>query len=85
MAILSMSELADWRVLDRQIAFGERRMDQRFAKMTAHLIAAIPFSQRGRIRIEDYRLREFGEPSVELDPQEELRRFDAGMKGEHHG
>lgn len=80
-----MGELMDWRVLDQQDAFGERRADKRFAKLTAHLIAAIPFGGRRSIQVDDYRLKEFGERPAEPDPHDELRRFDAQAKGLNHG
>ena len=72
-------EYARWRVLDEKYGFGERRMDLRFARQTAAIIAHIPFRGKGSVKVTDYLTPEIGDQTD--DPVCTAERFDAASKG----
>ena len=72
-------ELLRWRIFDRNYGFGERRMDLRFAKMTAALIANMPLRKGGSVKVEDFLIAEIGEDQRLRDLS--AARFDAEARG----
>ena len=72
-------ELAHWRQFDAMGGFGERRADLRMAKMTAHLIAAIPFGGKREITVEEFMLSEGTTPNEAVQDGDEhlFDSFDA--------
>jgi len=65
-------------------AFGERRMDLRFAAMTMHIVAALRSSKSGPVKLAEFLPPDPLEPPPpEPDIAEQVARFDraAGLKG----
>lgn len=75
-------EYEHWRQFDRMYGFGEQRMDARFAKMTMHVIAAMPFRQ-GTVRLRDFLLDAEQDDPAPVDLS--AAAFDAAAKGCTHG
>ncbi len=81
---MTAEELAEWRILDANDAFGERRQDARIAKLTAHLVASIPFREQRTISVGDYRLAQLDDKPTESDEAAELERFDMQSRAHNH-
>jgi len=78
------TELTLWRAADALCLFGERRADKRIAKLTAHLIAAIPLGEKKGITVEEFMLD--AEPVAPEQTEEEMfDTFDAAAQRQQKG
>lgn len=79
---MGRTEWLAWRILDRNYGFGERRMDLRFAKMTAALVANMPLRKGGAVRIDEFLADELGsKPPADCSAARFDRESTGGTRG----